>query len=199
MKPLPERTALLWDECRETVQELVTEKDAKKAERLWRDFVVRLDKAWERTKKHYALSPKWNGWQQRRLNLIRSDPLLIYLQMARDSENHNNEGVSDVAPGQFRMGLSNARVGDEFSAYVRFNSDGSVDVRPETPGEFVSVPPHVALRPAVTRGRTYPIPSTHAGRTIERQTPLHFAELAMAFYEPLLLEAAEFFAERPAP
>lgn len=135
-----------------------------------------------------------------------SDPLLQYVFQARNSETHNliphTQRVQGVTSIKFRDGskqVDNIVIGTNHFIGTKFEGNGtdivilSDDPQPQhipkmwqrngAPLEFdmTQTPGGIILAPAVSRGTTYSVPTSHKGVTID-QNPLSVAHLAVQYY-----------------
>jgi hypothetical protein len=146
----------------------------------WADFLVPANTVFQKLKRGAVGYGRSEGWFNRVLQERRGDPLLSYVQHARNVDEHGIEPISKVLPGGFRGGV------------IVAEADG-LRIRPSEPGGPASItlfPPRLVLVAVVDRGVRYDVPTAHLGVRLVDPSPLVVAELAQAYLERLI-EAAE--------
>lgn len=135
-------------------------------ERAWRDFLARIERAWNKIEAATAASSSSN-WPTVKTEIERarsSDPLLVYIRQARNSDEHSIQNVAvDWEPN-----LHAAQVGRQVTlTWSQWD-------RP--------------LLPVTNRGVTYNPPRSHLGQSFEhllgkgKSEARIVADLAMAYY-----------------
>ncbi|HEX2650004.1 MAG TPA: hypothetical protein VHN19_08735 [Burkholderiales bacterium] len=133
-------------------------------EKAWRDFLHRIERVWVKTQAAVHHLPKWQRVESEIGLLRRKDPLLSYLQQARNVDEHT---ISDLA------------------------QDWDPKLKVVQKGNKVHVtwqPWDRPLLPVKNRGVTFAPPKVHLGKNIEhlkgkgKGEPRVIAELALRFY-----------------
>ena len=151
----------------------------------WRDFMHRLDRFWNRLNAHFKKSPKWEGWSAPYKQVVRSDPLLRYLSQSRDADHHTIESdVIEVVGGTLT-------VGEGGHVHLQHVAKDTWQVSSTTPHRIEFDPSKLQLRPAVSRGVTYAVPTQHLGNPIDTSNVGQLAALALNYYGNLLSAAEE--------
>jgi hypothetical protein len=133
-------------------------------ERAWRDFLGRIEKVWTKTQAAVHDMPGWPKIESDIAHLRKADPLLSYLQHARNVDEHS---IQELATDWDAKLTSVQRRGELHVSWQPWD-------RP--------------LLPVRNRGVTYDPPRTHLGKPIEpllgkgKAEPRVVAELALAFY-----------------
>ena len=172
-------------------------KGQKHYEAAWSLFLSQAGKFYaklEQGSKPCGQSQAWFGQRKRER---REDPLLSYIQHARNSDEHS----LDLITGRSADGVeikfpesSEVRV----SAWVRLREDGKLDIANPTVsasgGDVISVleaNPRLVLLPVDDRGVRYQPPALHLGKSIYDDSPVGIASLAATYFEAMLAEASQ--------
>ena len=138
--------------------------DFSEYEKAWRDFLHRIERVWVKTQAAVHGLPNWQKIESEVSLLRRKDPLLLYLQQARNVDEHS---ISELA------------------------KDWDAKLKAVQKGNKVQLswqPWDRPLLPVKNRGVTYDPPKTHMGKSIEhlkgkgKAEPRVVAELALRFY-----------------
>jgi hypothetical protein len=135
-------------------------------------------------------SRQWLGGKKRER---RQDPLLQYLFEARNSDQHGLDFSLQTVeravawgpkPGHSRHMRVDGTIGAEINLRIQ-----PLDGLPPPPMEIT--PAHAYLRAVTARGNVvYQPPAMHLGLPIPDNSPLAVADLALAYFEKLIDEAA---------
>jgi len=169
---------------------MCSSKDLHDFEEAWKEFLRRLERIWNKTEAHFMKSQKWNGWNGKYLTLRKSDPLLCYLVNARCADEHTVAVITAKTPGSIGI---NPSQGDFLHIRRMTITPGKIFVDSSQPISVDFIPGKVQLLPVVNRGRKYPVPASHLGRSIESDDVLTLAELGVSFYEEVLQKADVYF------
>ena len=163
----------------------------------WKDFLYAANGVYEMLNKSLKSHKKGNPWMGRKNNERKSDDLLHYLQMARDSEEHGLEEVVAKEPSAWWItgdcvinGVISSKTGTRLSVS---------QIAGGCPIGFGTKRAHAELVPVTTRGVTYAVPTKHLEREIDRdedeilgRAPLSMARLAILHLQNLVEEAKQF-------
>lgn len=133
-------------------------------ERAWRDFLGHLEKFWTKTQAAVHDLPGWKKIESEICHLRKTDPILSYLQHARNADEHS---IQELA-SDWDAKLTAAQIGTE--VHISWQ------------------PWDRPLLPVRNRGVTYNPPRSHLDKSIEpllgkgKAEPRVIAELALAFY-----------------
>jgi hypothetical protein len=133
-------------------------------EEYWKQFLRRMERAWNKTKGHYGRSPKFGYWAASVEELRRKDPLLSYLYNARGAEEHTVNEITEREHGSIGIGLADGvgvqPDGSVLVEHVEISSDAQgLQVRSAQPLKVVFKPARTRMASVVNRGRTYAIGS----------------------------------------
>lgn len=157
-------------------------------EEAWIDYLTALERLWNKASAHFSRSPKWGGWSGRYQKDRAKDELICYLSKARDAHEHTIERISEIAGAALSI---NPVDGGELTIIEDLRIDGGhISFRPVTPVAVTLEPAHVRMLPATTRGRTYPVPTTHLGKPVTDLSVVEIAALGLSYYKAFL-DAAE--------
>jgi len=134
-------------------------------ESAWRELLRRLERVWSKTEAAMAAMPGWQKVRSEVAHLRRADPLLLYLQQARNADEHS------IAP-----------------LAMEWDANLTSVVTPEGQLQLSWVPWDRPLLPVKNRGVLYTPPRVHLGVSIApllgkgKAEPRVIAELGMRFY-----------------
>lgn len=137
-------------------------------EKAWREFLHRIERVWIKIQAGVHNMPDWQKIESEVKGLRKKDPLLNYLQQARNVDEHS---ISDVVK-DWKPRFEAKQKGDKVELSWK------VWDRP--------------LLPVKNRGVVYNPPNSHMGKSIEhlkqkgKAEPRVIAELALRFYCDLL-------------
>ncbi len=118
------------------------------------------------------------------------DPLLAYLQEARNTNEHTTEPIAARFPGGV-----NVEAGGQLSLQIVSDPERKLGFRLEpivSPGITV-VPPHAKLVAVKSRfGAIFAPPTQHLGKTLTDISPAAAGALALTYYADLIDEATRF-------
>ena len=159
-------------------------------EESWKEYLGRIERTWNKISNHFGKSPKWNSWQGPFDRQRRQDSLLSYLVNARGAEEHTVKEI--VARELGGIGI-NPAFGNRIDHLEISNVGGQMNIKTTQPLKIEFIPGRIALLPVVNRGRTYPVPNAHLGKTIDPTDVPALAELGVVFYENALARAQAYF------
>lgn len=156
----------------------------------WKTFLHRLERLWNKTVSHYSRSPKWNGWKGKYEQLRKKDPLLAYLINARGAEEHTVNEIVSREPGG--IGINPAEGNSLFIEQMTINK-GNIAIKSPQNIRIDFIPAKTVLAPIINRGRTYAVPTSHLGNSLDPTQVVDVAEKAVGFYEGFLDEVETHF------
>lgn len=138
--------------------------DFSEYEKAWREFLHRIERVWIKTQAAVYNMPNWKKIESEVIRLRKDDPLLNYLQQARNVDEHSILDVVNDWDPQFKAKHKGDKVELTWKEWDR------------------------PLLPVKNRGVVYNPPTNHMGISIEhlkhkgKAEPRVIAELALRFY-----------------
>ncbi|TKS57850.1 MAG: hypothetical protein EWM72_03425 [Nitrospira sp.] len=159
-------------------------------EQAWQDFLVRLERAWNKTKDVFSDS-QYAPWRGQHEHMRNSDQLLRYLKQARDAEEHTVcETISKELGG---IGINPSSGNSLHIEHMTINR-GKITIRGAKPGIAVTVYlDRVKLMPAISRGVVTLPPEEHLGQPFYGTNPMEVAEAGLIYYERMIRDAMPRF------
>ncbi|HAI29311.1 MULTISPECIES: hypothetical protein [unclassified Thalassospira] len=148
----------------------------------WEDFVIASGSFYAALEQGAKTSPQSNAWFGRVKGDRKKDPLLQYIQQARNAEEHGIEKISK--PSNSAIALRSA--GDE--VHISSNGNGNWEVTYAS-GNVHFPNDEISLQPVTNRGKSYPPPKEHAGVQITDRRPRELAHLALRYFSTMIEEA----------
>lgn len=155
-------------------------------ERAWTDFLFRLERAWEISKRHAEKSgPAGQKWLSAYANFRKKDSLISYLKHARDAETH---AVAPTIDRDLRFSFRDSS-GRPFRVdavdFEIINGTLSIDIK--TPDDHLNwrgevLPGDPKLLRFKTRSTWFNPPHEHLGNSIRNIHPVAGALLGLEFY-----------------
>jgi hypothetical protein len=156
----------------------------------WKNFLHKLERVWNKTCNHYSKSPKWNGWKGKYEQLRKKDPLLSYLVNARGADEHTVNEITSRKPGS--IGINPAEGNSLYIEKMTIKTDHvSINSPQKISVDFI--PARTVLADVISRGRTYPVPTSHRGKPVDPANVTDIAETAVEFYKEFLDEVEAYF------
>lgn len=162
------------------------------AEAAWSDFLIQLERAV--VKLGLACSDGVSSsWFGQVIRDRRNDPLLAYVKNARDADHHGVEPLTERQPASQAVRLMKSS-GPVYIDKITIDAAGNFVLGPQASkvADVVDLPPWLALRPVVNRGRRYEPPESHLGEPI-RPEILGVAAAALSYAERRFREADAAF------
>jgi hypothetical protein len=186
------------DRARDAIEKMKAAQSLDEFEEHWKQFLHRIERAWNKAKAHYGRSPKFGNWSAPVERMRRNDPLLSYLCNARGAEEHAVNEITEREPGSVGIGLADG---------VGVQPDGSVliehleiksgpeglHVRSSQPLKVVFTPAKTRMAPIKNRGRDYPVPTSHQGQAFDASDLPTIAGIALQFYSDTITKTEQFF------
>lgn len=128
------------------------------------------------------------GWFGQVRSQRRSDPLLRYMQHARNADEHGLRPIDRIVPGHTKISIAagtslNAQLGlDESGNIIIVDPGAGATLTSQTRAELI-------LEPVYDRGQRYEIPSEHLGQILPAQDPATLAAAFVAYLSDLLATA----------
>ncbi|MFM0507636.1 hypothetical protein [Paraburkholderia sp. RL17-373-BIF-A] len=175
--------------ARDAVDSMKAKKHPAERAECWQDFLVHLERVWNKAHAHFSKSPKWSGWRSPYEHLRKTDPLLSYLRHARNADEHTANPISTKTPGG--LAINPAR-GTSLNIHRMEMKGGRVMLKTDAPVRFQIAGGEAVPIPVIDSGVEYLLPTHHRDKPIEPKF-VEMAELAIAFYEDALTKAEAFF------
>lgn len=154
-------------------------------EQEWRKVLSALERLWGKANSHFGKSREWKPWSEEVVRLRKTDPLLRYLRVARNTDEHTVEPIADreVITKTF-----------EATREVYYDEKGRIAPSPfAKPPRLIVTAHRMRLLPVKDRNETIPVPESHLGSPIEGHLPLVVAEAGVRYYADLLDRAEKRF------
>jgi len=183
------------DLVRRRATEVESATNVPELEERWTAFLQDLERLWFKMAACYGTCSKWQPWKGRFEKLREDDQLLAYLRRARDAKEHTLEPIAQPVPDSTVLRAANSSLPCHVEGVTMRTMRGNQLF--EVKGNNASVvfePAHVRLLPARTRGKVYPPPERHLGKSIDSGDLVAIARAGLAFYESMLAQAAAYFA-----
>jgi hypothetical protein len=160
-------------------------------ERAWLDFLSAVEKAWAKVGATCGpRSTKFQPWQGGYTKRRREDPLLQYLEQARNADHHGLEESVAYRPGSYTAVIQ----GDVEIESMTIDEHGRIS---EYVGNVAPIiretPPRAVLQAIRNRGETYLPPSKHAGPPFIPHDPIWVAETGLTFFVEYVAAAEAVF------
>jgi hypothetical protein len=184
-----------WEElerARVEMEKMRKATDLNILEEHWRQFLHRLERAWNKSVSHLKRSPKYQGWVERGRvqELRRNDPFLCYLVNARGADEHTIEDIVGREEGY--VGINPAE-GNYLHIKSLTINNGIMKIDSDQPLRITFKPARAKLVAVTNRGRRYDPPTQHLGNSLSNVGPLEASEMAICFYENYFRKAEQFF------
>jgi len=176
--------------ARDAVESMKAKKEPAEQAECWQDFLVHLERIWNKAEAHFSKSPKWGGWCSPYARLRKKDPLLSYLRHARNADEHTTNPISTKTNGG--IAINPAQGSSLFIRRMETKDGRLVRLDADVPVRFQIVDGEAVPIPVIDSGVEYALPTSHRDKPI---TPkfVEMAELAIRFYEDALKNAETFF------
>lgn len=160
-------------------------------EEAWKEFLRRLERAWNKAVNHFGKSPKWGNWHGKYVQVRRKDQLLSYLVNARGADEHT---VTEITQHQHATMAIWVKPGQSFRINkAGFDADGKPIIDVEGDPDIRFTTEKVKLLPVTNRGVKYEVPTTHLSQPLDPENPIEIAQRGLDFYTDFLKSADEFF------
>jgi hypothetical protein len=170
------------------VESLQRAQNHEEAETAWTNFLIAAAGVYGKLEKGVDAAGPSKGWFDKIKNQRSTDPLLRYMEQARNADEHGIEPVAKRNPGGMGIGGRGAiRLGG-----VIGGPSGKMNLRATSlDGQPIAVTvygPHLELAAVTNRKVTYQVPNTHLDKPIQ-QTPLEFATLTLNYFIKIVDDA----------
>jgi hypothetical protein len=175
-----EAARIEFNRARDNIEALATLKPAADFEEIqtrWVAFLSSADRIFNKLKEGSQASPKSKHWYGTKVHQRRTDPLLCYLQHARNADEHTLEVVTQNQPGTI---VEVEPTPEEREAFERTRGDRPAAMMGHAVLEITE--PHVRLLDVTDRGVRYNPPP-------DCIKPYNTGMLALSILEPILFEA----------
>lgn len=156
----------------------------------WSDFIIAIAGIYSKLEQGVKGDGRASAWFGTVRKERRDNPILCYLQHARNADEHTLEETTAV---NFSINISGDDIG-KFAGFVSLASDGSSFMQRDT-GEKVkatSYPMRVVVGGVRDRGQYYAPPTFLNGQETFQVSPLDMAEPALAAVQKMITDAAAF-------
>lgn len=179
------------DKAASSIGEMSSAKTLDEFEEAWKSYLSRLERCFNKAQAHFKKSPNWDSWWGKYKRLRSDDELLSYLINARGAEEHSVEQIVEKHLGSV---VINAADGDSlFIKEMNIDGFGRLSINSPQDLSVVFSPAKMALLPIKNRGRDYPVPKLHLGRSIDPADVCGISKLAHDFYAEFLIAAEGYF------
>lgn len=161
----------------EALAALTPAKDFEEVQTRWAAFLSAADRMFNKLKEGANASPQSKHWYGTKVHQRRNDPLLCYLQHARNADEHTLEVVTKNQPGFIREVTPTPEERESFE-----RSRGNRPAAHTGLAILEITEPHVRLLDVVDRGVRY-------GPSPGCIKPYNTGMLALSKLEPILIEA----------
>ena len=182
-----DQAARRLEEAKGALSTLALATNFREMESAWSRFFVLSNGVYAKVEQASKSNAECKAWFGRKKQDRESDPLLLYLKQARNSDEHSVElttarhidslelsgGGSYTVDGRYGATIRSLTVSDGSSPYVKVNN------------------PHIQLSSVHDRSKTFEPPKEHMGQPIADDSVVGIASLFVAYLERLLIEATE--------
>jgi hypothetical protein len=175
-----EAARIEFNRARDNVESLATLRPAADFEEIqtrWVAFLSAADRMFNKLKEGSKASPQSKHWYGTKVHQRRTDPMLCYLQHARNADEHTLEVVTQNLPGRI---VAVEPTPEEREAFERTKGDRPAAMTGHAVLEVTE--PHVRLLDVTDRGVRYSPPPGCI-------KPYNTGMLALSRLEPILFEA----------
>jgi hypothetical protein len=173
----------------QSLTELKGSNDFATIETHWAAFLVAMTRVFTKLEQGSKTSYKSNAWWGRRVHEKKTDPLLRYLLHARNADEHTLQQITEFNPGRAHVGQPTAQEIADLHHQLEH------ETRPHAVlGLAEVVFPHVVLKEVVDKGVRFSPPQSHLDVPLTNTSPAHVGDLALAYLEAMIKEAAELAA-----
>jgi hypothetical protein len=175
-----EAARIEFNRARDNIEALATRKPATDFEEIqtrWAAFLSAADRMFNKLKEGAQASPQGKHWYGTKVHQRRTNPMLCYLQHARNADEHTLEVVTRSQPGFMREVEPTP---EEREAFARTKGDRPAAMIGHAVLEITE--PHVRLLDVTDRGVRYSPPPGCI-------KPYNTGMLALSILEPILFEA----------
>lgn len=173
-----------YQRAAQSVGVIQTSNDFDAIESAWASFLVAAGRIYTKLEQGSKASGKGISWWGQRVHQRRTDPLLRYLQHARNVDEHTLQQVAKLQEASVQS--VKPTPGD----FDDLNRSMAGETRAWVPLGLVEVTwAHVKLLDVVDRGVRYSAPDTHLGQKITDTSPANITKLALAYLRSMIDEA----------
>jgi len=175
------------EEAKEALSMLAGTTDFKEMEVAWSRFLISSNGVYAKVEQASKLNAKSKAWYSSKKNERKSDPLLLYLRQARNSDEHSVELITARHIDSIELsGGGSYTVDGKYGATI-----GSFTVS-EGPSPSTKVNnPHIQLSSVHDRSQTFEPPKEHMGQPITDNSVIGIASLFITYLGRLLIEVTE--------
>lgn len=155
--------------------------------RHWRAWLRAVQRVWNKLEAVCHEHPKFNAIKSQHVYLERADPLLRYIKMARDADEHSVEELVRTQLGIRKIAVQ--RMPSQPGVYIEKVHTELGNLRVYSGTGRVGLSLAVGLVPVTNRGVRADPPDQHCGTPISPPTLQRVVELTMAYFDDLLARA----------
>ena len=171
------------EKAREALNRLEATEDAVAVEEAWIDFLIPASSVYQKLRAGVQADPKSRQWMGEKNVERTADPLLSYVQQARNADEHGIERVTKASNSHVTLAPGSW-------ATFRKGPQNSWDIVAMSPGAITEPLDRAALAPVTDRtGKTDAPPLSHLGQPVTDVSPRAVAKLALAYLEQLVADA----------
>jgi hypothetical protein len=162
-------------------------KEAKEPDHIkssWEDFIIAARTFYNALAQGAKDTNESSAWFAKKKHARKTDPLLKYIQHARNAEEHGIRQITDSASSHITLkgkGTAVTVVDTAPGTWTVTNVSGDV--------EFAN--DKVCLVPVYDSGVRFDPPTKHLGQDLENKQPVGVAQLALNYFEQMFDEACE--------
>ncbi|MDR5865690.1 hypothetical protein [Halomonas koreensis] len=148
----------------------------------WEHFLNDISRAWDKTTSYFKHKKEWNKINSKYKSILKNDPLLKYLKIARNIEYHGIKEITEHQPATTTISSTPPKPGFK-------QPDGSTVIPAQELLKIRLDGPRVKLISLEDRGKTFHPPTTHRGKPIDQNNIIEVAKKAADFYQEVLQAA----------
>ncbi len=170
-------------------KDLESSKDYPATRRHWYDFLLSSNAVFSILEQGTKGIPKGKVWVDQQKRLRREDPLLRYLQHARNAEEHDVSSVTELNRKKMMLvenGTPVAAIEDIVGNTGKFRDVSGSTLDLTKINELRIYPDRATLVPVTDRGVVYVPPTKHLGGAIEDPGPITVAKLMVEHIESMI-------------
>jgi hypothetical protein len=164
--------------------------DVKSVTNAWSELLVEVQRLFNKLEQGAKAAPALSAWYGAVKHERRLDPLLRYVQHARNTDEHGLESIT----GRRGPSVSAGQPGTPPMIHHIEVADGMRVASVAFNGRLLELRPHplmVSLAPVMDRGVRYDPPTVHLGSQLADLSPTTVARLAVSYLDKLVERAAQ--------
>jgi hypothetical protein len=167
------------EEAKEAISTLARTPDFREMEVAWSRFLISSNGVYAKVEQASKSNAKSKEWYRRKKDYRKSDPLLLYLHQARNSDEHSVELITARHIDSIELsGGGSYTVDGKYGANIGFFTVS------EGPSPSTKVNnPHIQLSSVHDRSKVFDPPKEHMGQPITDNSVIGIASLFIAYLE----------------